>query len=727
MKQHLFRFSAIVPALLLAGQLMAQTAAGTRILTMHEAVTMSDKTTKQSLRTKSLGQLQWLPGGTRYSYSSPGPSGKLFITEAESGKVDSSLTLSIINEAAKAMGPKVSFNNIPPFEWIDNDNFKVQFGQRILNFNTSSQSFRELLVLPEGNAFAEYDLPRNTAAFIENDNIWIQNAQGKKQVTTDGGKGIVYGQAVHRNEFGITKGLFWSPKGNKIAFYRMDESMVSDYAIYDNNSRPATVKNIKYPIAGAASHHVTLGVYDLATGKVTYMATGEPKEQYLTNITWSPDETSVYIAIVNRGQNQMFLNRYNADGGHLELSLFEERDEKYVEPQHGLYFLPGNPDRFIWQSERDGYNHLYLYNTEGRMIRQLTQGKWIVTNLIGADESGEYLFFESTKESPLERHVYRINMDGGNLRKLSPEAGTNVGLLNKQGSYLLNNMNSTQVPRRISLVNIKGDNTKVLFDAPNPLAEFKLGETTIIPIVNNNTVLYSRMITPPDFDKTKKYPVIVYLYGGPHAQMVTNSWLAGSNLWMQLMAQQGYIVFTIDNRGSSNRGHEFESATFRKLGTIEMEDQMAGVSYLKKLQYVDADRMAIHGWSFGGFMTTTMMTRMPGVFRVGVAGGPVIDWGLYEIMYTERYMDSPAENPEGYANANLTKYIDNLEDKLLMIHGCDDDVVLWQHSLLYCKAAVDNGNTNLDYFVYPGHKHNVAGIDRVHLMQKISDYIIENL
>ncbi|MES2618647.1 MAG: DPP IV N-terminal domain-containing protein [Bacteroidota bacterium] len=699
----------------------------TRTLTMDEAILMVDKNTKQSLRTKSLNQLQWLPGGTRYSYSTSGANAKIFITEVESSRVDSAITLGVINEAIKAIDAKAVFKNIPPFEWIDNDNFKVQYGVKYLNFSTSSQSFRELLVLPAKADHVEYDMARNTAAFVENDNIYVQTPQGNKQITTDGGKGIVYGQSVHRNEFGITKGLFWSPKGNKLAFYRMDESMVTDYAIYDNSSRPATVNTIKYPIAGAKSHHVTLGVYDLATGKVTYMETGEPKDQYLTNITWSPDESAVYIAIVNRGQNQMFLNRYSAEGGHIELSLIEERDDKYIEPQHGMYFLPNNPDRFIWQSEKDGFNHLYLYNTNGKLIRQLTQGKWMVTNLLGTDDAGDYVFFESTKESPLERHVYRIDMEGTNLRKLSPEQGTNVGFLNKQGSYLLNNLNSTTVPRRIVLVNIKGDQTKVLFDAPNPLTEFNLGETTIIPIVSNGTVLYSRMITPPNFDKTKKYPVIVYLYGGPHAQMVTNTWLAGSNLWMQLMAQQGYIVFTIDNRGSSNRGHEFESATFRNLGTIEMEDQMAGVNYLKKLQYVDGERMAIHGWSFGGFMTTTMMTRMPGVFSVGVAGGPVIDWGLYEIMYTERYMDTPAENPEGYANSNLLKYIDNLEDKLLMIHGCDDDVVLWQHSLSYCKAAVDNGNTNLDYFVYPGHKHNVVGKDRVHLMQKITDYIMEHL
>lgn len=700
---------------------------GTKLFTMEEAVLSINKETKQSLRAKSIIQLQWLPGGTKYSFIQIGSNSTLVLTEAESGKVDSILHLSDLNNAIKSIDKKGDFKGFPAIQWLDNDNFKIQYKTQFLNFNTASLSFRELVSISDKAEFQEVETSKNYVAYIENNNIFIATPAGKKQITTDGGNGILYGQSVHRNEFGITKGFFWSPKANKLAFYRMDESMVTDYAIYDNSSMPAKVTNIKYPLAGAKSHHVTLGVYDMATDKIIYLETGEPKEQYLTNITWSPNEEFIYIAVVNRGQNQMLLNRYDAEQGFMDINLLEERDERYVEPQHGLYFLPTDPDKFIWQSEKDGYNHLYLYNDRGKLIHQLTQGKWMVTNLLGIVEKGEKVFFESTKESPLERHLYSVELDGKNMKKLTPDQGTNLTFINKKGTYALNYLNSTTVARKISLINIGNESSKILLDAPNPLKEYNLGETTLFPIVNNGTVLYCRMITPPNFDKTKKYPVMVYVYGGPHAQMVTNSWLGGSNLWMQLMAQQGYIVFTIDNRGSSNRGHEFESATHRKLGDLEIDDQIAGVNYLKKLAYVDAELMAVHGWSYGGFMTTSLMTRTPGTFKVGVCGGPVIDWKLYEIMYTERYMDSPQENPDGYSNACLLKYIDNLEGKLLMIHGCDDDVVLWQHSLEYCKAAVDAGNTNLDYFVYPGHKHNVQGKDRVHLMQKISDYIMNNL
>lgn len=702
-------------------------AQGSRYFTMHEAIMMEDGETKKTLRVQSLGNLKWLPGGTKYAYIRLSKPQKLFISDVETGKTDSSISLESLNAAAAAYKSNLSFRTFPYFEWTDNDNIRILKDNEYLNFNIPASAFRLIVSLSKTAENQEYNNTANQVAYIDNHNLFIAGSDGVKQITADGAKGIVYGQSVHRNEFGISKGLFWSPDGSKLAFYRMDESMVSNYMIYDNSKMPAGFSEIKYPVAGARSHHVKLGVYDLKTGQTTYMETGEPAEQYLTNIAWSPESDFVYIAIVNRGQNQCFVSRYNAANGVLDQILFEERDEKYVEPQYGFCFLPNETNKFIWQSERDGFNHLYLYNSSGKMIRQLTMGKWAVTHLIGIDPRGEFAYFEACKESPLERHIYSVNISNGDIKRISTEQGTHSAEFNAQYTHYLHNYNSNNVPKRTALRTSKGEMLKILLDAPNPLSEFLLGETTVFPIINEGTVLYCRMITPPGYDKTKKYPVVVYVYGGPHAQMVTNTWLYGSNLWMQLMAQKGYIVFTLDNRGSSNRGHEFESATFRNLGTVEMADQIAGVNYLKNLPYVDANRIAVHGWSFGGFMTTGLMSRHAGVFKLGVAGGPVIDWALYEIMYTERYMDTPAENPEGYKNANLCNYVNNLQDKLLMIHGCDDDVVLWQHSLLYCKTAVDVGNTYLDYFVYPGHKHNVLGKDRVHLMQKITEYIMENL
>lgn len=697
---------------------------GSRFFNMEEAVMMVDKTTNKSLRPKSVAQMQWLPSGNKYSYVS---SNKLFILTLEDGKLDTSINLKVLNSAILLLDKKLKFDFFPAIEWLDNDNFKIAHQNKYYNFNVSNTVFRELISFPADAQHIEYLSSKNVMAYVNNNNIEIKWNEKTMTVTNDGGKGIVYGQSVHRNEFGIHKGLFWSPKGNKLAFYRMDETMVTDYPIYDNTKNPATQYNTKYPIAGAKSHHVTLGVYDLNTNQTIYLETGLPADKYLTNISWSPDESSIYIQEVNRGQNQLFLNKYNAEKGFLEGNVLEERNEKYVEPENPILFIPNQENKFIYQSEKDGFNHLYLYNTNGKLIQQITSGKWMVTEIKGFDESGEKIFFESTKESPLERHLYSIDLNGNNLKKLTPEQGVNFSILNSKGSAFINSLSNPTTPKKISIINSNGDLMKEILNAPNPLSDFKLGETTIFPIVNNGTVLYCRMITPPDFDKNKKYPVVIYVYGGPHAQMITNSWLSGSNLWMQLMAQQGFIVFTLDNRGSSHRGFEFESSVHRQLGVNELNDQLAGLNYIKKLSYVDENRIGVHGWSFGGFMTTTMMTRTPGYFKVGVAGGPVIDWSLYEVMYTERYMDTPDENKEGYKNSNLLNYIKNLDGKLLMIHGCDDDVVLWQHSLLYVKAAVDAGNTNLDYFVYPGHQHNVMGKDRVHLMQKITNYFMENL
>jgi dipeptidyl-peptidase-4 len=457
-----------------------------------------------------------------------------------------------------------------------------------------------------------------------------------------------------------------------------------------------------------------------------FLQTGEPKEQYLTNISWSPDEKSVYIAVLNRDQNHMWLRQYDATSGAFVKTLFEETDQEYVEPQHPLLFVPGHDDQFIWQSERDGYNHLYLYNTSGKLLRQLTKGPWMVTDVQGFDAKSKNVYFASTEDSPMQRQLYAVSLGGGKARKLSQNAGTHAGLLSPSGEYLLDTYSSQTTPRTVAVIGTKdGKQKQQLLNASNPVANYALGQMKLFPIkaADGQTDLYCRLITPVGFDPNKKYPAVIYVYGGPHVQLVTDSWLGGGNLWMQLMAEKGYVVFTVDSRGSGNRGLPFEQSTFRQLGTQEMADQLKGVDYLKSLPYVDQSRIGVHGWSFGGFMTTTLLSRAPqGTFKVGVAGGPVIDWRMYEVMYTERYMDTPQTNPEGYQKANLLNYVQDLKAPLLMIHGTVDDVVVWQHSLSYLKNAVDKG-VQLDYFVYPGHPHNVLGKDRVHLYTKITNYL----
>ena len=584
-----------------------------------------------------------------------------------------------------------------------------------------------------------------SAAVIE-ENIRIYDSEGETQITKDGGNGIVYGQTVHRSEFGITKGLFWSPKGNKLAFYRQDEIRVTDYPIFTINPRPAKAKNFKYPMAGDSSHTVKVGIYDRNDkNKITYLNTEGPYDQYLTNITWSPDEKFVYIAWVNREQKRMQLRQYDASTGELVKVLFEETHEKYVEPENGPVFLPGSNESFIWQSERDGYNHLYVFQNGD--LRQLTKGDWIVTEFLGFDASGKYALINSTLDgkssnalesgNALERTPLLVNVQNGAFFELSASFGMNAPVWNEKTGLLTVTYSSLSNPGQVYCIdvnkfikNIKKTievKASLLEEIENPVADYEIGLISLGSIKNEGIELFTRTYLPANFDPQKKYPVVVYVYGGPHAQMIQNKWLGGGNLWMAYMASKGYIVFTLDNRGSANRGLDFENAIYRQVGEVEMKDQLAGLNYLKGLSYVDTSRIGIHGWSFGGFMTTSLMTRQPGKYKVGVAGGPVIDWRYYEIMYTERYMDLPQNNPDGYKKNSLLQYAPDLSGRLLMIHGADDNVVVWQHSLLFLEKCVKANNANLDYFVYPGHEHNVIGRDRVHLYKKVSQYFFDHL
>ena len=596
------------------------------------------------------------------------------------------------------------------------------------------------------------DIPiKNTGlnlAYVSNNNIYVDGYSDTIKITSDGGKGIVYGQSVHRNEFGISKGLFWSKYGSKLAFYRMDERRVTDYPLFSIAERPAKPSTIKYPMAGDSSHTVTIGVYNLLLNKTIYLNTAGQYDQYLTNVTWSPDESSIYVAIVNREQNEMKLNQYSAEDGSLIKTLFTHKHPKYIEPENGPLFIPNSNTDFIWQSELDGFNHLYLYS-KGQ-LSQITSGKWEITDIYGFDKSGQYLIVNSTRsnkaevnsEEPISRCPLAIQWSKPKNAPifLFPNlTGTHNIISNCESGFIGSLFSNLTTPGMTISLNIderiketishkiSDKSEQRIYVSQNPIEDFILGEVSLSQLNHNGITLHTRTFFPPNFDQTKKYPVVVYLYGGPHAQMVTNSWLGGGQLWMHYMAQKGYIVFTVDNRGSSHRGLEFENATHRQLGTVEMEDQLFALNYLKTQQYVDSNRVGVHGWSFGGFMTTSLMTRKPGAYKVGVAGGPVIDWSLYEIMYTERYMDKPSENPEGYAANNLLNHAGNLKGRLLMIHGADDDVVVWQHSLKFVQKSVGAMNTNLDYYVYPGHKHNVVGPDRAHLYKKITQYFFDFL
>ena len=591
----------------------------------------------------------------------------------------------------------------------------------------------------EGENFAEWNAASKAVAFVKDDNLFVTNGEGKTtQLTTDGSREIVYGQSVHRDEFGIYKGTFWSPDGQSLAFYRMDQSMVADYPLVNIDTRIATETPIKYPMAGERSHKVTVGVYNLKTGKTIYLKAGDPTDRYFTNIAWSPDCKKVYMIELNRDQTDMQLVSYDATTGNKLETLYKEHNDKYVHPMTPITFLPWDDSKFILQSEKDGYNHLYLFNTKGEQLKQITSGKWIVLDLVGFNKSKKSAIILSTECSPIQNNLYMVNIETGKRTLLDNGKGfhaTTRGagghcdiILSGTGKYIYDNYSEPDVPRKINIISTENAKNVNYFTAADPWKGYNVPEYSCgtIKAADGTTDLYYRMVKPVNFDPNKKYPTVVYVYGGPGIRNVEARWHYASRGWETYMAQKGYLLFILDNRGSCDRGRDFEQATFRHLGVEEMKDQIKGVEYLKSLAYVDTTRLGVHGWSFGGFMTTSLMTTYPDVFKVGVAGGPVIDWKWYEVMYGERYMDTPQANPEGYAETSLINKAKNLKGKLQIIIGTDDPTVVPQHAISFLKACIEAG-TQPDFFVYPGEGHNMMGHQSVHLHERITQYFEDYL
>lgn len=657
----------------------------------------------------------------------------LKVVSPNNGKEVVIATKTEVNQLLESMqlGKIQHFYNIE-FPYSDNKELSSYMlvttsGYRVL-VDINSKEIKWSQPRKENASNEDWEKQSRSLAYTLDNNLYVTTADGSTRAVTKEEKGIVCGQSVHRNEFGISKGTFWSPKGSLLAFYRMDERMVTEYPLVDITARVGTVNNVRYPMAGMTSHQVTVGIYNPQTDKSIYLQTGDPTNRYFTNISWSPDEKSLYLIELNRDQNHAKLCEYNAQTGALIQTLFEERHPKYVEPQHPIVFLPWNSNEFIYQSQKNGFNHLYLYNRQGKQLKQLTSGKWLVKELIGFDEKNKYVFFTSTELSPLQENIYRLDVKSVKRILIGNNEGVHAATVSRSGKYLIDRYSSTSVPRSINLIDIKTNKSINLLTAANPFEGFVMPtiEVGTIKAADEQTDLYYRMVKPSNFDPSLKYPVIVYVYGGPHAQMITNAWQNSARGWDIYMANKGYIVFTLDNRGSDNRGLEFENCTFRHLGIEEGKDQVKGVQFLKSLPYIDSNRVGVHGWSFGGHMTTALLLRYPDIFKTGVAGGPVIDWSYYEVMYGERYMDTPDSNPEGYQACNLKNLAGNLKGHLLIIHDDHDDTCVPQHTLSFMKACID-ARTYPDLFIYPGHKHNVAGRDRVHLHEKITRYFEDNL
>ena len=684
-------------------------------LTLEDAVLQQGRL----FRADRLLAAQWIPDTGKYAYMD-NTGKKLMSVNTTDGKAVAIIDLADVN---KATG--LELRSLSGLQWKDGETVIISTGNQFFEYNLQTKKAVLLREIPKGAENVTPSENRNHVAYTEKNNLFIATGSNPRvAVTNESDEGIVSGQTYARSEFGIHNGIFWSPNGNLLAFAQKDEREVANYPLLDINETPGKLENVRYPMIGQKSEKPRIGIYNVATNQTVFINPRGNSDDYLTNVAWTPDEKFILIAEVNRAQNHMQLNVYDAKTGAYIRTAVEEKNAAWVEPEHPAYFPNSKSNNFIWISEKSGYTNLYYYSIDGKLIKQLTNNNFVTKEIIGSNPAGTEIYFTATGPNPTNTLVYKVDLKGKQTL-LTKEEGTHNVVMSADGKWMIDEFSNHTTPSKTLLIDPKGKVTTLL-TSPNKYDNYQIGTSEIktIKAADGTTDLYTRMIKPSNFDPSKKYPVLVYVYGGPHAQMITNSHLDGASLWMYWMAEQGYLVFTVDNRGSENRGFAFESVIHGKLGIHEMADQLKGVDYLKSLPYVDGNRLAVHGWSYGGFMTTSLMLRQPDVFKVGVAGGPVTDWKYYEVMYGERYMDTPTENQKGFDEASTLNYVKDLKGDLLLIHGTSDDVVVMQQNFALIKKFIE-AEKQVDFFAYPMHKHNVIGKDRVHLMRKVLDYVIE--
>jgi dipeptidyl-peptidase-4 len=685
-------------------------------------ITLDDGVMQQNrqFRADKLIGFQWIPNTNRYVYFTDSWK-KMMTANTANATAAEFVTLADLN---KAIGSDLK--NFGGIEWKDANTFTIANGSKKYEYNVATKTGKttaEFSGLAENQA---YDNAKENIAFTEKNNLFYLNKNKEKiDITNETNEAIVSGQFFARNEFGINNGIFWSPKATYLAFYKKDQTEVADYPILDITETPGKLQSIKYPMIGQKSEKPSVGIYNLATKQTVFIKPRGNADDYLTNLSWSPDEKYVLIAELNRGQNDMNLNVYDAKTGVFVRTITNEKNPNWVEPEHAAFFPNPKSNNFIWFSEKNGFQNLYYYSIDGKLIQQLTNNKFPAREILASNPAGTEIYFSATGENPTNMLAYKVDLKGKQTL-ITKDAGVHDVSISTDGNWFFDEYSNHTTPSK-SLLYDKSLKAKTLLVSANKYDGYTMGTADIktIKAADGTTDLYTRLIKPSNFDPSKKYPVMVYVYGGPHAQLITNSYLDGANLWMYWMAEQGYLVFTVDNRGSDNRGFAFESVIHGRVGVNEIADQLKGVDYLKSLPYVDGNRLALHGWSYGGFMTTSIMLRQPDVFKVAVAGGPVTDWKYYEVMYGERYMDTPAENQKGFDEASTLNYVKDLKGKLLLIHGTSDDVVVMQNNFALIKKFIEAGK-QVDFFAYPMHKHNVLGKDRVHLMTKVLNYVIDN-
>jgi len=587
--------------------------------------------------------------------------------------------------------------------------------------------------LTEGAAperFATFSPDGRQIAFVRDGDLYrLEPASGREQRLTDRAESttLLNGVAdwVYEEELEVTRSFWWSPGSDRILFVQYDTSPIPAFPIADELETVAGLEWQRYPKAGDSNAIVRLGVVTAADASIRWIPTGVG-DGYLARAGWLPGGREVWFEVLDRDQTRLELRAAVPGEGSSRLLLADEAPD-WVNVSDDLSFV--GDDRFVWSSERDGWRHLYLYGVDGRLIRRLTSGRWQVEAVYGLDGDRTGIVFRATAEDPRERHIYRVGLDGGAPRLLSPAPGTHEAILAPDGRHLLDTFSSLDTPPRLELYTVEGRRVRTVDDGAIPALD---GVDLVLPELgtveaDDGEPLYSWMFRPPDFDPGKKYPVLVYVYGGPGAQSVVNEWGGTRLLFQMLLARKGLIVFTVDNRGSGGRGHAFEAAVYRKLGSVELADQLAGVRFLERQPWIDSDRIGIYGGSYGGYMTLMAMNRAPEHFAAGIAYAPVTDWRLYDSIYTERYMDRPEGNPDGYREGSPVNFAGGLDGALLICHGTMDNNVHFQHTLQMANEYQEAGKL-FELMVYPRVRHLIRiSHRRLHFHQLKTDFLERHL
>ncbi|WNJ19855.1 S9 family peptidase [Pontibacter sp. G13] len=575
--------------------------------------------------------------------------------------------------------------------------------------------------------------------FVFENNVYFTDlASGKEvQVTFDGAHNqIINGLTdwVYEEEFAFVDAFKWSPDGNRIAYYRFDESAVEQFSMSIYGSLYPAMETFKYPKAGEENSKVSIHIYDVDTKKTVQADLGKETDQYIPRIKWTASNDKLAVMRMNRLQNHLEVLLVEAETGASFEFLVEDSETYINEVSDDKWHFMETLGGFLWMSEMDGYNHIYRYDSEGNFMTQITKGDFEVTSLLGVDEENELVYYTSKEESPLENHLYVVNLKGKKKKRLTEEAGSHRITASSDFTYFVDRYSTnTSVPVTV-LKNAKGKTIKTLednTDLQTRVAKLDISEPEFITApAADGTELNGYMIKPSDFDPNKQYPVLMFVYGGPGSQQVNNSWGHGNSfnyMWFQMLAQQGYIVACVDNRGTGGRGRDFRASTYADLGNLETLDQVSAAQHFGTLPYVDRNRIGIWGWSYGGYMTSLCMTKGNGTFKAGIAVAPVTNWRFYDTIYTERYLKTPQLNERGYDGNSPINFAKDLKGSYLLVHGTADDNVHVQNSLEMTTALV-NANKQFDMFMYPNRNHGIyGGYTRLHLYKKMTDFLLENL